>query len=163
MRLLLFCLIAAFARVSLCQALVTVWVATVTVPSSGPSAAASMAPQAVDHDIGTSQTQHTLSPTSSVATLSTSIISSSDDLEASNDATSSQSLQQATASPNNEYYEPEVSKPSSSGIDTEGGASGSDAAAFRLSAGGLAAILIVVILVALFGSKFLRLSFITWR
>jgi hypothetical protein len=68
-----------------------------------------------------------------------------------------------TASPNNEYYEPEVSSPSSSGVDTEGGASGSGAAAFSLSTGGLVAILIVVILVALFGSKSLRLPSLVLR
>jgi hypothetical protein len=58
----------------------------------------------------------------------------------------------AAASTSSDYYEPGPSNPG--GIDTEGGASGSDAAAFRLSKGGLAAILIVVILVSLFGSKY---------
>ena len=61
----------------------------------------------------------------------------------------------------NDYYEPEVS--SSSGIDTEGGASGSGASAFSLSTGGLVAILIVVILVALFGSKCSRIKSLVLR
>jgi hypothetical protein len=157
MNILLVYLIAAFARVSVCQPLVTVWVATVTVPSSSPSTAASMVPQAVDHEIQNSETQRTSSITSH-ATIST--LESTSGLESgiAHQSASSQALPQVTASPNNEYYEPEVSTPSSSGIDTEGGASGSGAAAFSLSTGGLVAILIVVILVALFGSKFLRLK-----
>jgi hypothetical protein len=57
----------------------------------------------------------------------------------------------STASTASTYYEP--GQYGDGGIDTEGGASGSDAAAFRLSKGGLAAILIVVILVSFFGSK----------
>lgn len=157
MNLLLFCLVAAFARVSVCQNLVTVWVTTVTVPPSSPSAAASMAPQAINHEIEASETQRTSSPTSD-ATISTSASSSSHASGTVHESTSSQVLPQVTASPNNQYYEPEVSSPSSSGIDTEGGASGSGAAAFSLSTGGLVAILIVVILVALFGSKSLRPS-----
>jgi hypothetical protein len=159
MNFLLFYLVAAFVRLPVCQAgeVITVWVATVTVPSSDPSSAAFMAPQAVNNEIEASGTQHTSSPTSREATVSTSATSSSYVSKPVHEVTSSQALPQVTASSNDEYYEPEVSKPSSSGVDTEGGASGSDAAAFRLSAGGLAAILIVVILVALFGSKSLRL------
>jgi len=159
MNYLLIFLIAAFARVRVSHAgdVVTVWVATVTVPSSSPSADASIIPQAVNHEIQPSETQRDPSTASSDATVSTSASSSSYVSEPVHEATSSQALPQVTKSSNDAYYEPEVSHPSSSGIDTDGGASGSDAAAFRLSAGGLAAILIVVILVALFGSKSLRL------
>jgi cobalamin biosynthesis Mg chelatase CobN len=163
MNLLFFYLIAAFARVSVCQNIVTIWVTTVTVPPSSPSAAAFMAPQAVNHEIEVSETQRTSSSTNSDATISTSATSSSHESGTVHESTSSQALPQVTASPDNEYYEPEVSTPSSSGIDTEGGASGSGAAAFSLSTGGLVAILIVVILVALFGSKSLRLPSLVLR
>jgi cytoskeletal protein RodZ len=160
MNVLLFYLIAALVRVSVCQNLVTVWVTTVTVPPSSPSAAASMVPQAVNHEIESSETQRTSSPTTS-DTISTSASSSSHGSGIVHESTSSQVLPQVTASPNNEYSEPEVS--SSSGIDTEGGASGSGASAFSLSTGGLVAILIVVILVALFGSKCSRIKSLVLR
>jgi cobalamin biosynthesis Mg chelatase CobN len=160
MNILFVYLIAAFARVAVCQPVLTIWVATVTVPASSPSAAASMVPQAVNNEIQTSETQQISSPTTRDATISTSESSSSHESAVAHEATSSQALPQVTALPNNDndYYEPEVS--SSSGIDTEGGASGSGASAFSLSTGGLAAILIVVILVALFGSKYLRPTYL---
>jgi cytoskeletal protein RodZ len=156
MNILFVYLIGAFARVAVCQPVVTVWVATVTVQASSPSAAVSMVPQAVNNEVQISETQRTSLPTSSDATISTSESSSSHESAVAHAPTSSQVLPQVTASPNNDndYYEPEAS--SSSGIDTEAGASGSGASAFSLSTGGLAAILIVVILVALFGSKYPR-------
>ena len=155
MKIFLVYLIAAFARVTVCQPLVTIWVATVTVPAPTTSEAASMVPQAVNNEIQNSETQRTSSPTSDT-TISTSTSSSSHGSATDHGSTSSQTLPQVTASPNNanEYYEPEVS--SSGGIDTDAGASGSGASAFSISTGGLVAILIVVILVALFGSKYLR-------
>ena len=154
----LLCLTAAFARVTLCQPIVTVWVATVTVPASSPSADASLVPQAVNNEIQVSETQRTSSPTTPDTTITTSESTSSHESGIARESTSSQVLPQVTASPNNEYYEPEVS--SSGGIDTEGGASGSGASAFSLSTGGLAAILIVVILVVIFGSKCMRPTYL---
>lgn len=78
-------------------------------------------------------------------------------------ATSSQEYPEVTQAPNTaetEISEPGASSPGGGAIDTEGGASGSADAAFHLSKGGLAAILVVVILVALFGSEYPQLDFL---
>lgn len=78
-------------------------------------------------------------------------------------ATSSQEYPEVTQAPNaaeTDISEPGASSPGGGAIDTEGGASGSADAAFHLSKGGLAAILVVVILVALFGSAYPQLDFL---
>jgi hypothetical protein len=154
MRLLYLAAIAALAYVTPSQAqrIATV-VVYVTVPPSSTSAAA-IIPQAASVEDQQRDGQSTLSPSSSEVTSSTSSSSLSPTPQIVHEATSSQTYPEvaAASSTASAYYEPGQS--GGGGIDTEEGASGSDAAAFRLSKGGLAAILIVVILVSLFGSKY---------
>jgi hypothetical protein len=156
MKLLSLAVLAAFAYITQSQAqgvhTVVVYV-TVPQPSSTPASAA-IVPQAVSTDSQQQDTQPTLSPSSSDVISSTRSGTLTPISQSTHQATSSETLPVVTAaaSTSSDYYEPGPSNPG--GIDTEGGASGSDAAAFRLSKGGLAAILIVVILVSLFGSKY---------
>jgi hypothetical protein len=142
----------AYLTPSQAQRIATV-VVYVTVPPSSTSAAA-IVPQSASVEDQQQDDQSTLSPLSSEFTTSTSSTSPSPTSHVVHEATSSQTYPQVTAAAStaSTYYEP--GQPGGGGIDTEGGASGSDAAAFRLSKGGLAAILIVVILVSLFGSKY---------
>lgn len=154
MRLLYLAAIAALAYVTPSQAqrIATV-VVYVTVPPSSTSAAA-IIPQSASVEDQQQEDQSTLSSLSSKITTSTSSSSPSPTSHVEHVATSSQTYPEVTAAAStaSTYYEPGQS--GGGGIDTEEGASGSDAAAFRLSKGGLAAILIVVILVSLFGSKY---------
>jgi hypothetical protein len=154
MRLLCLAAIAALASVTPSQAqrIATV-VVYVTVPPSSTSAVA-IAPQSASVEDQQQDDRSTLSPLSTQVTTSTSTNSPSPTSHVEHVATSSQTLPEVTAAAStaSTYYEPGQS--GGGGIDTEEGASGSDAAAFRLSKGGLAAILIVVILVSLFGSKY---------
>lgn len=151
MRLLCLAAIAALASVTPSQAqrIATV-VVYVTVPPSSTSAVA-IAPQSASVEDQQQDDRSTLSPLSTQVTTSTSTNSPSPTSHVEHGATSSQTLPEVTAAAStaSTYYEPGQS--GGGGIDTEEGASGSDAAAFRLSKGGLAAILIVVILVSLFG------------
>lgn len=154
MRLLCLAAIAALVSVTPSQAqrIATV-VVYVTVPPSSTSAVA-ITPQSASVEDQQHDDQSTLSPLSSQVTTSTSTNSPSPTSHVEHVATSSQTLPEVTAAAStaSTYYEPGQS--GGGGVDTEEGASGSDAAAFRLSKGGLAAILIVVILVSLFGSKY---------
>jgi hypothetical protein len=156
MRLLSLAVLAAFVYITPSQAqgvhTVVVYV-TVPRPSSMPASAA-VIPQAASTDSQQQDTQPTLSPSSSDDISSTRSGALTPISQSVHQATSSTSLPvvAAAASTSSDYYEPGPSNPG--GIDTEGGASGSDAAAFRLSKGGLAGILIVVILMSLFGSKY---------
>lgn len=153
MRLLCLAAIAAFAYLTPSQAqrIATV-VVYVTAPPSSTSAAA-IIPQSASVEDQQRDGQSTLSPSSSEVTTSTLSSSPSPTSQVVHEVTSSQTYPEVTVASNtaSTYYEPGQS---GGGIDTEEGASGSDAAAFRLSKGGLAAILIVVILVSLFGSKY---------
>lgn len=153
MRLLHLAAIAALACLtsSRAQRIATV-VVYVTVPPSSTSAAAVILQSASAED-RQQDDQSTFPPLSSEVTASTPSTSPTPTSHVDHEATSSQSYPQATAAASTAptYYEP--GQPGGGGIDTEGGASGSDAAAFRLSKGGLAAILIVVILMSLFGSE----------
>jgi hypothetical protein len=158
MRLLSLAVLAAFAYItpSKAQGVHTVVVyVTVPRPSSTPASAA-IIPQAVSTDSEQQGTLPTLSPSSSDVRSSSPSSTLTSTSQSAHQATSSETLPVVTAaaSTSSDYYEPGPSSPEGGGIDTEGGASGSDAAAFRLSKGGLAAILIVVILVSLFGSKY---------
>jgi hypothetical protein len=155
MRLLYLAAIAALAYLTPSQAqrIATV-VVYVTVPPSSTTDAA-IVPQSASIEHQQQEDQSTLSPLSSKSEVTTSTSSSSPTptSHVEHQATSSQTYPEVTAAAStaSTYYEPGQS---GGGIDTEEGASGSDAAAFRLSKGGLAAILIVVILVSLFGSKY---------
>lgn len=124
-------------------------------PSSSPPESAAIVPQDKSTEAEVSSGQPTPSSSASQVTLSTSTSVASQSSIPSSEATSSQAYPEVTAAPKNEpdYYEPEVSSLGAGEVDTAGGASGSDSSAFHLSKGGLAAILIVVILVGLFGSK----------
>lgn len=154
MRLLYLAAFAALAYLTPSQAqrIATVVVYVTVPPSSTPAAA--IVPQAANTELQQQEDQSTPSPLSSEATTSTSSSSPTPTSHVEHQATSSQTYPEVTAAAStaSTYYEPGQS--GGGGIDTEEGASGSDAAAFRLSKGGLAAILIVVILVSLFGSKY---------
>jgi hypothetical protein len=156
MRLLSLAVLAGFAYITPSQAqgvhTVVVYV-TVPRPSSMPASAA-IVPQAVSTNSQQQNTQSTLAPSNSDVITSTPSGTLTSTSQHAHQATSSDTLPVVTAaaSTSSDYYEPGPSNPG--GIDTEGGASGSDAAAFRLSKGGLAGILIVVILMSLFGSKY---------
>jgi len=151
MRLLSLAAIAALAHLTPSQAqrIATVVVYVTVPPSSTPAAA--VVPQAASTELQQENDQSKLSTLSSEVTTSASSRLPSPTSQVVHEATSSQTYPAvtATASSASTYYEPD--QPGGPGIDTESGASGSDAAAFRLSKGGLAAILIIVILVSLFG------------
>jgi hypothetical protein len=133
------------------QGVATVVVYVTVPPSSTP--AATIIPQAESTERQQQDDRSTPLPLSSGVTASVSSSTLSLTSQSVHEATSSQTQPAFTsaASTASTYYEPGQS--GGGGIDTEGGASGSDAAAFHLSKAGLAAILIVVILVSLFGSK----------
>lgn len=124
-------------------------------PSSSPPESAAIVPQDESTKAQESDTQPESSSPASQITISTSTNVASQSSIPSYETTSSQAYPEVTAAPKTEpdYYEPEVSSLGAGEVDTAGGASGSDSSAFHLSKGGLAAILIVVILVGLFGSK----------
>jgi hypothetical protein len=155
MRLLYLAAIAVLAYLTPSQAqrIATV-VVYVTVPPSSTTDAA-IVPQSASIDHQQQEDQSTLSSLSSKseATTSTSWSSPTPTSHVEHKATSSHIYPEVTAAAStaSTYYEPGQSR---GGVDTEEGASGSDAAAFRLSKGGLAAILIVVIMVSLFGSEY---------
>lgn len=176
MRYILCAALAALTQVTSIQAqdADTTIVVYVTVPRSSSPTAAPILPQAKEtetHDLSAQPTPSSSSPSSaaiipqaesteagessSQVTLSTSASLASQSSISSYEATSSQAYPEVTAAPKTEpdYYEPEVSSVGAGQVDTAGGASGSDSSAFHLSKGGLASILIVVILVGLFGSK----------
>lgn len=125
--------------------------------SSVPTSAAIVSPaENTERQQQEDQPQPTASLRSSHTTSSTFPTNSGTITPSAHEATSSQIRPEtttATSAASNAYYEPGQSNLGGGVVDTDAGASGSDAAAFRLSKGGLAAILIVVILVALFGSK----------
>lgn len=154
MRLLCFAAIAALAYVtrSRAQGVATV-VVYVTVPPSSPPTFAAIIPQAASTELQQQDDQPTPSPSSSHVTSSTSSHTPSPTSQPIHEATSSQTYPSVTAASSTASADYEPGSPGGGQVDTAGGASGSDAAAFRLSKGGLAAILIVVILVSLFGSK----------
>ena len=83
-------------------------------------------------------------PSATLATLGSSLdaITPTSVLQATHRETSYTSAAASSAAPYN------------SGVDTEGGASGSDASSFKLSQGGLIAIIVVVVVVAIFGSEY---------
>jgi hypothetical protein len=154
MRLLSLAIVAALAYVvqSQTQGADTTVVVYVTVRPSSTPAPVAIIPQAETTEHKQQDGKSTLlSSNSIIASTSPSAPSSPSHLV--QEINSSQALPEVTTATStaSTYYEPGPSSPGT--IDTDGGASGSDAAAFRLSKGGLAAILIVVILVSLFGSK----------
>jgi len=155
MRLLCLAAIAALAYVTpvRAQGVATV-VVYVTVPPSSPPASAAIIPQAASTEVQQQDDQPTPSPSSSHVTSSTSSSTPSPTSRPIHEATSSQTYPSVTAASSTASADYEPGSPGGGQVDTAGGASGSDAAAFRLSKGGLAAILIVVILVSLFGSKY---------
>lgn len=112
----------------------------VTVPSTQSSTLAAVRAQAVSTESSSQPTPSTF------ATLPSSSQPSAHSLV---QATSTASA--TPTSPAGEYQAPGAG--SGDAVDTAAGASGSDTASFNISKGGLAAIIIVVILVALFGSK----------
>lgn len=67
--------------------------------------------------------------------------------------TFSTSTVQATSSQAGYGYAASGSPNSDNGIDVEGGASGPDTGSFSLSTGGLIAVIVVVVAVAIFGGK----------
>lgn len=145
--LALCCIHMAFAET---QHAATTIVVFVTVPRSTPSTPTAIIQPAAASDLQQSEAETTLPSLTSAAV--TSIPSSQSQIH---QATSTEDFAQATSPPSSQtdYSEPGSSNLGGGQVDTAGGASGSDAAAFHLSKGGLAAILIVVILVVLFGSK----------
>lgn len=130
----------------------------VTVPPSSAPATAAIVPQAesTERQQQEDQPQPTTSTTSSYSRPSTSSTISDTITSSVQQSASSQTHSEAasaSSAASDTYYEPGQSNLGAGVVDTDAGASGSDAAAFRLSKGGLAGILIVVILVSLFGSK----------
>lgn len=133
----------------------TTVVVYVTVPPSNSPTAAAIGAQAETAESTYSSLEFTSLSTGgsrAPSAVSEATISSSQSIH---EATSSQTSPTATSTPT---VTPEISEPGASSlgsgeVDTEGGASGSSSGAFHLSKGGLAAILIVVILVVVFGSE----------
>lgn len=152
----------------------TTVVVYVTVPrSSSPSHTAAVVVQQASNgetDETDAQSTDLQSPSSEASSTTTSGLSRAPEIKSqptysdasssyatSSQATSSQDYPKVTQAPNiaePDYSEPGASSMGGGAIDTDGGASGSSTAAFHLSKGGLAAILVVVILVAIFGSEY---------
>lgn len=136
-------LLMALAPAARAQNGVATVVVYVTVPASTPSTAATIHQQALSTASSTS-----LLP----STFATQISSSTPLAQSIVQATFTVSSAASTpTSPAGVYNAPGAG--AGGAVDTEAGASGSDSGSFNISKGGLAAIIIVVILVALFGSE----------